>query len=283
MRTKSYISIITSMLIFSTIGIFRRFIDMPSSLLSMCRGFIGSLFILCFINIRKIIIDKNIDKKNLMLLVLTGILIGINWILLFESYNYTTVPVATLCYYMQPTIVILLSPIVLKEKLAFKKLACAFVAIIGMIFVSGVQSQQIINLKGIAFALSASALYAIVVIINKRITIQDSYLKTMIQLFFAAISLIPYVMISKEYQMVSLNVATILLILIVGIIHTGIAYCLYFSSMNDLKGQSIAILSYIDPVFSIVFASIFLNEVLSPLGIMGSILIIGSAIISELG
>lgn len=270
------------MLIFSTIGVFRRYINIPSSLLSMFRGFIGSLFILCFVFVRKIKIDKNVDKRNLLLLMLTGILIGINWILLFEAYNYTTVSVATLCYYMQPTIVILLSPLLLKEKLTVKKLLCAIVAIIGMFFVSGISFNQTLNLKGIILGLSASFLYAIVVIINKLTSVKDPYLKTIIQLFFAAVSMIPYVLITKDYQVDTFNINLVILILIVGIIHTGIAYCLYFGSMQNLKGQSIAILSYIDPVFSIIIASVVLNEVLSPLGLIGSVLIIGSAIISEI-
>ena len=139
--TKSLVMLIGSMLIFGTVGIFRRYIPLPSALLACCRGLIGSAFLLVLMGIKKGEKRQKLGAKKTAALALMGALIGLNWLLLFEAYNYTTVATATLCYYMQPTIVILLSPLVFREKLTLKKGLCAFAAVIGMVCVSGVMDS----------------------------------------------------------------------------------------------------------------------------------------------
>lgn len=288
--TKSYILIISSMLIFGTIGVFRRYIPLSSGMLAFIRGVVGSLFLLGFVKIKGIKMGKDIDKKSLILTIISGGFIGINWILLFEAFNYTTVATATLCYYMQPTIVIFLSQLILKEKLVVKKVICAIISIIGMLFVAGVidagNAPSIADLRGVFLGLGAAAFYSAVVMLNKMIHIENAYTKTIIQLSSAAIILVPYLIATGEFtSLVSseeINVFVIVMILIVGIIHTGIAYAMYFGSMNNLKSQSIAIMSYIDPVFALILSAAFLHEKISIWGIIGAVLILGSALISEI-
>ncbi len=204
--------------------------------------------------------------------------------LLFEAYSYTTVAAATMCYYMQPTIVILLSPLVLRERLSGRKLACAAAAIVGMLFVSGVLSGgagQVQDIRGILFGLGAAALYAAVIILNKKVVVEDIYAKTVIQLAGAALVMIPYVLLTEGVPELTLTAADIGMVLLVGIVHTGITYALYFGSMQRLKAQTVAVMSYIDPVFALLLSAAVLHESLTPLGIVGAVLIIGSAIISE--
>lgn len=287
---KSYILIISSMLIFGTIGVFRRYIPLSSGMLAFIRGVVGSLFLLVFVKLKGIKLGKDIDRKSLILTIASGGFIGINWILLFEAFNYTTVATATLCYYMQPTIVIFLSPLVLKEKLGVKQMICAIVSIIGMLFVAGVidagQALSIADLKGVFLGLGAAAFYSAVVMMNKMINIENAYMKTIIQLSSAAIILIPYLIATGEFSALGgsedINGLVIAMILVVGIIHTGIAYAMYFGSMNNLKAQSIAIMSYIDPVFALVLSAIVLHEKMTIFGVIGAVLILGSALISEI-
>lgn len=286
--TTSYILIISSMLIFGTIGIFRRFIPLSSGMLAFVRGVIGSLFLLIFIKIKGIKIGQGIDKRSLLLTILSGGFIGINWILLFEAFNYTTVATATLCYYMQPTIVIFLSPIILKEKLNGKKIICALVSIVGMLFVAGiieVAKISVADLKGVFLGLGAAAFYAAVIMLNKLINIDNAYEKTIIQLSSAAVILIPYLLLTEDFvstfQGGEIKSFVIVMILIVGIVHTGIAYAMYFGSMNNLKAQSIAIMSYIDPVFALILSAIVLHEKMTIFGIIGAVMILGSAAICE--
>lgn len=286
-KSKERISLygmVSAMLIFGTVGLLRRFIPLSSALLAFSRGMLGGLFLLVFLKLRR---KKAVSRPPLstaLRLILTGAAMGINWLLLFEAYNYTTVAVATLCYYMQPTIVILLSPLLFKEKLTSKKAVCAAAAILGMVLVSGViggEKGQGNNLKGIAFGLSAAVFYAFVVIMNKRTPGVDAYSKTTVQLFSAGAVMLPYLLMTGGFQFEALRPLTMVLLLVAGILHTGIAYVLYFGSMDGLKAQSVAILSYIDPVAALLFSAIFLREPLSAAGVVGAILIIGSAVLSE--
>lgn len=280
---KSYIALVASMLMFGTLGIVRRYIPLSSAMLAMCRGVLGSVFLLFFVLVRggKL---KLPECRTALRLVLTGAIMGLNWMLLFEAYNYTTVAAATMCYYMQPTIVILLSPLVFRERLGAKRLACAGAAIVGMLFVSGVLSGgagQMQDIRGIIFGLGAAVFYATVIILNKKVVVEDVYAKTIIQLAGAALVMIPYVLITEGVPELALTPADIGLVLLVGVVHTGVTYALYFGSMQRLRAQTVAVLSYIDPVFALLLSSAVLHESLTPLGIVGAVLIIGSAIISE--
>ncbi len=280
---KSYAALIGSMLIFGTLGVVRRYVPLSSAMLALCRGALGSVFLLLFVLVRggKL---KLPERKATLWLVLTGAIMGLNWMLLFEAYNYTTVAAATMCYYMQPTIVILLSPLVFRERLSGRKLACAAAAIVGMLFVSGVLSGgigQVRDIRGIAFGLGAAALYAAVIILNKKVVVEDIYAKTVIQLAGAALVMIPYVLLTEGVPELTLTAADIGMVLLVGIVHTGITYALYFGSMQRLKAQTVAVMSYIDPVFALLLSAAVLHESLTPLGILGAVLIIGSAVISE--
>ncbi len=280
---KSYIALVASMLMFGTLGIVRRYIPLSSAMLAMCRGVLGSVFLLVFVLVRggKL---KLPERRTALRLVLTGAIMGLNWMLLFEAYNYTTVAAATMCYYMQPTIVILLSPLVFRERLGAKRLACAGAAIVGMLFVSGVLSGgagQMQDIRGIIFGLGAAVFYATVIILNKKVVVEDIYAKTIIQLAGAALVMIPYVLITEGVPELALTPADIGLVLLVGVVHTGVTYALYFGSMQRLRAQTVAVLSYIDPVFALLLSAAVLHESLTPLGIVGAVLIIGSAIISE--
>ena len=281
----SYLQFIASMLIFGTIGIFRKYIPLSSSVLAFARGILGCVFLLIFLRIKNGRTIELPDRRNLILLAATGALIGLTWISLFESYRYTSVTVATMCYYMQPTIVILLSPLVFKEKLTLKKLCCAAAAIIGMFFVSGMMDGDGIgatDTMGILCGLAAAALYASVIILNKKIHVEDAYQKTMVQLGATALVLVPYLIAAEDFSALTLNLQVFVLVLVVGIVHTGIAHVMFFGSMRDLKAQSIAVLSYIDPVFALLLSALVLHEKLSMFGLIGAILIIGSALVSEL-
>ena len=202
--------------------------------------------------------------------------------LLFEAYNHTTVAVATLCYYMQPTIVMLASPLLLREKLTKRKAICAMIAVIGMVLVSGVTEgggERTGHLKGVLLGLGAAVCYASV-IMNKKITGVDAYRKTTIQLLCAGLVMIPYMVLTDGFGSNVFNAWTIALVVIVGIVHTGFAYVLYFGSMDGLKAQSIAMLSYIDPVTALLLSALVLREPPTA-GVVGAIMILFSAILAE--
>ena len=272
-----------SMLIFGTIGVFRRYIPLSSAVLACTRGILGALFILIFIRVRGGSFRKDLTARTVIWYGVIGALMGINWILLFEAYNYTTVGIATLCYYMQPPIVMLLSPLVLKEKLTFKKVCCIIVATLGMLLVSGAFDHQADagQIKGILLGFGAAVFYSAVILMNKKAPPLDAYQKTIIQLLAAGAIMLPYIAIGQEFGTIGSAALTIPLLLIVGLVHTGLAYVLYFGSMDGLKVQTLALLSYADPVFALILSALLLHEALTVSGVIGAILILGAAVFAE--
>ena len=280
---RSMATFISSMLIFGTIGVLCRYIPLSSALLAFSRGILGGLFLLIFAKVRKKSVDAKLQSRDLLRLVITGAMIGINWMLLFEAYRHTTVAVATLCYYMQPTIVILLSPLLFKERLTGKKAACAAVSIAGMVLVSGVVGNSGGgNLRGVLLGLGAAFFYAAVVIMNKKTPGIEPYRRTTVMLLSAGLVMLPYLLLTGGFSNESVRWPAVVLLFVLGVVHTGLAYTLYFGSMDGLKLQTIAVLSYIDPVSALLFSALLLKEPLSVLNLIGAVLIIGSAVVSEI-
>lgn len=276
--------ILISMVIWGSVGIFRRFIPVSSAVLACFRGIIGTAFLVVFVKVQGKRLFYPLGKGVFFLLFLSGALMGFNWILLFEAYNYTSVSTATLCYYMAPTIVILLSPVIFREKITFRKGICALTAVFGMILVSGVVENglpALSEIKGVLFGLGAAVLYASVVIINKKLPGIDPFEKTVIQLGASALVLIPYLVLTGETLPTDLSLSSVILLLIVGLVHTGIAYALYFGSVDGLQAQTVAILSYLDPITALVLSALVLHEKMTVYGIIGAVLIIGAAVIGE--
>ncbi|AGY74257.1 MULTISPECIES: DMT family transporter [Clostridium] len=278
------IKLIVAMLIFGSVGLFVKNIDLSSSMIALVRGIIGSIFLFTASYITRQNTSWKAIKSNLIPLIISGAAIGVNWIFLFQAYKYTTVSKATLCYYFAPVIVMFLSPFILKEKLNTVKIMCIIVAMAGMFLIVGAGSSAAENnqLLGIIYGLAAAALYASVIIINKFIKNLSGMESGMIQLTAAAVVLLPYVFVTEKVSLSQLGFKSIVLLLAVGIIHTGIAYLLYFSAILKLKGQTIAIFSYIDPISAIVMSSIFLGERMTFIQVLGGILILGTTFINEL-
>ena len=281
---RSLLMIVASMLIFGTIGLFRRYIPVSSAFLAFSRGILGGTILLAFTRLKGKQSREKLPQRTIFLLILTGAIIGINWMLLFEAYNHTTVATATLCYYMQPTIVMLLSPLLFREKLTVRKSVCAVIAVIGMVLVSGVTeggNWPEGHLKGVFLGLGAAVCYASVIILNKKVSGVDPWRKTTIQLISAGAVMIPYLLLNGGFGTGEFSANTVILLLVTGIVHTGLAYVLYFGSMDGLKAQSIAMLSYIDPVTALLLSALILREPLSAAGLAGAVMIIGSAIAAE--
>ena len=279
------VKLTVSMLIFGSIGIFVHYIPMASSLIAMVRALLGVIFLLAVALIRKNTLSFADIRKNITLLCISGAAIGFNWILLFESYRFTSVAVSTLCYYMAPLIVIALSPLILHEKLSAKKCFCLIAAIVGMVLISGITSEALPSsgeVKGILLGFGAAVLYASVMLMNKHITGLAAFDKTVIQLAIAALVLIPYNLLTVDWSSVDLSFPAAGHLIVVGVVHTGLAYYLYFGSMDHMSGQSIALFSYIDPVFAILASILLLQESFTWHNGIGAALIIGAAMIAEM-
>lgn len=283
-KTGAELKFIASMIIFGTIGLFARHIPLPSSIVAFTRGIIGTLFLVLFVAVKKIKISRADIKKNLLILGLSGVCIGANWMLLFEAYRYTTVATATLCYYLAPVFVILVSPFFFKEKITLAKGLCVATALFGMVLVSGVLQGGLTgsnDLLGIVFGVGAALFYAGTIILNKHLKEISSYDRTIMQLGIAAIVLLPYIAVTEKLSEISFSLSTLAWLVTLGILHTGIGYALYFGSMKTLKAQTIALFSYIDPVIAIALSAFILKEEMGFMSFIGAFLVLGSTFFSE--
>lgn len=281
---KSRLALIGSMCIFGTIGILRKYIDLPSSVIAMVRGAVGVIFLLCLVGLTGKRMNRERIRENLWILLLSGVFIGFNWILLFEAYCYTSVATATLSYYMAPILVVLASPLVLKEKLTGKKLLCVGVALAGMVLVSGVLQagfSGVSELKGVALGLGAAVLYASAILMNKKMGEISAYDKTIVQLAAAAIVLLPYTLFTEDYSALTVDALGLVLLLVAGVVHTGAAYALYFGSIKDLPVQTVALYSYMDPILAVILSAVLLREPMTVSGVIGAVMILGAAFFSE--
>ena len=282
-QTAARLKLIVVMLLFGTIGIFVRTISMPSSIIALVRGIIGSIFLLLVVFARRTGIDMSAVKRNWWKLLLSCGCIGVHWILLFEAYRFTTVATATLCYYLQPVIVVLGSALVLKEKLSIRKLLCVLVAILGMIPVSGVLESipTAGEVTGILLATGAALLYGINILTNKTMQGLSPFDMTIFCMITATLTLLPYTLLTEDWSAIVWEPQSLLLLLVVGIIHTGVAYALYYSALEKMKAQEVAIYGYIDPICAILLSALLLSEPLTVGIIIGAVMILGATYISE--
>ncbi len=282
-KTISKLMLVSSMTIFGTLAVFVRNISLPSGEIALYRALISIVLIGIYLLARKQRISFNNIKKELPLLLASGIAMGINWIFLFEAYNYTSVSTATLSYYFAPVIVTVASPFIFKEKLGAKQLLCFIMSTIGIILITGVGSYTSgSDLIGILLGLGAAAFYATVILINKFIKSVDGINRTFLQFLSSTVVLIPYVLLTDGINIGTINQKALICLLIVGIIHTAFTYCMYFSSIKELSGQSVAILSYIDPLVAVAISVLFLREEMNVWQYVGGALILGFTLLNEL-
>ena len=281
---KSRLMIAASMTIFGTIALFVRNISVTSAEIALYRAALATVLLGGFFLVTGSKIDLRAIRKELPLLLFSGMAMGINWILLFEAYRYTTVSVATLSYYFAPVIVTLVGPILFKEKMGAKQWICFVMSTVGIVLITGIGDLSGSNrhFTGILFGLGAAVLCATVVLLNKFIKGVSGVHRTFLQFAAALLTLLPYVLLTSGFTLGNLDASGWISLLVVGVVHSGIAYCLYFSALKDIPGQEAAILSYIDPLVAVAVSVFVLGEQLTALQLIGGILILGFTLYNEI-
>lgn len=276
--------LIVSMTIFGTLGLFVRNIPVSSGELALYRAVLAAMLIGLFLLATKQRIPFQDMKKEVPLLLFSGMAMGINWILLFEAYKYITVSVATLSYYFAPVIVTAVCPFLFREKLTKKQILCFVMSTVGLVLITGIGGfAGGTDHIGILFGLGAAVFYATVILLNKFIKNVEGIHRTFLQFLAAILVLVPYVLMSGGVTLGGMDGIGWVNLLIVGLVHTGVTYCLYFSSLKELPGQKAAILSYIDPLVAVLISVTVLGESMSIAQLIGGGLILGFTLWNEIG
>ncbi len=274
---KATAKFLTSMTIFGTIGLFVDAIPLQSGAIALFRGVVGLVFLLLVMALTKQKLRFDVIKKELLLLCISGGAMGLNWVLLFEAYRHTTVATATVCYYLAPAFLMLASPL-LGEKLTAKKLLCLLTCLVGMVLVTGIDGG---NFAGIAFGIGAAILYASVMFMNRKLRFVSDYERTITQMATSIPVVGIYVLICGGIDFAGMGAAQWLLMAVVGIVHTGFAYFLYFGAVGKLPATTVAVCSYLDPVVAVLLSAILIAPIGIP-AVCGAVLILGSTLVGQL-
>ena len=276
--------LIISMAIFGTLAPFVRSISVSSAELALYRAVLAAILIGLYLLVTKQKIPFGKIRRSVPLLLLSGIAMGINWILLFEAYKYTTVSVATLSYYFAPVLVTVICPILFREKMTIKQIICFIMSTIGLVLVIGITDfgGGSKNGVGILFGLGAAVFYATVIILNKFIKGVAGIQRTFLQFIAAVIILIPYVAFTGGVTLGGVDTTGWICLLTVGVIHSAVSYCMYFSALKEVPGQTAAILSYADPLVAVIISVAVLGEPITLVQLIGDILILGFTLLNEI-
>ena len=278
------IKYLIAVLLYGTIGFMLRFVSLPTEIVVFFRAFIGFVTLLLIMKIRGVKADRQSVRANLAKLIFSGIFLGLNWVFLFASYRHTTVAIASLCNYMAPIIIIVVAPLFLPDRISFKKFLCVLAAVFGMILISGVFAGEggRANPVGIALGIAGALCFVGLAILNRQITGISFYDRAELQLLAAAAVVLPFAIGSAVREEFTVDARSVIIVLVLGVVHTGVAYCFYFDGLARLPLTTYAVLGYLEPVTSVLFSVFLLHERMSLAGLAGTVLIIGAALASEL-
>ncbi len=280
-RSKNLILFIAAMIIFGTNGLLVAKISLSSAEIVLMRTFLGFIFLLAVVAARRSFSFSDL-KRDIVPATVVGAALGFNWVLLFGAYRYAGVSIATLVYYCGPMLALILSPIIFKEKLKANKIVAVMAVAAGMLFISGNVTEGSDVQTGLLLGAGAAALYALIIIVTKRVTHMSGLSCSTYELFISFIVMIFYLLINGIKLPVIPSADDIVYVLIIGFVNTGLAYYMYFSALQKLPAQTSSLISYIDPLTALMVSALFLGERLGAVQLLGAALILGGACLGEL-
>jgi len=275
--------LIAATFIFGTLAPFVRNIPLSSGALALCRAGMAALLVGVYLLVSGQRLSLRAVRREAALLLLSGMAMGVNWILLFEAYRYTTVSAATLSYYFAPVLVTAACPLLFRERLTRKQIVCFVMSALGIVLITGVgELRGGTDVLGILFGLGAAVFYAAVILLNKSIRSVAGIQRTFLQFLAALLILAPYVAATGGLTLGALDARGWVCLAVVGFFHTGVTYCLYFSALRELSGQEVALLSYIDPLVAVLISVTVLGEPITAAQLLGGALVLGFTLWNEL-
>lgn len=280
---KYYLMFVAAMLIFGSNGVFASMLDMSGAQLVLMRTLIGGAVLLIIILISRSRTPREVLLREKWRLLFAGVCLGANWALLFEAYNLMNVSLATLTYYTAPVLVLVLAPFVLKERQNSLAYVGMLVVVVGMLLVVGTDfGEGGVTVTGLVVGLGSAVFYAMLMLVNKKISGVSGLNLTFIEIIIAAAILLPYVFATSGGVPMPTDARGIFALLFLCTVNTGFACWLYFSSMNRLPAKAVALMGYFDPVSALVFSAVFLDERLSTVQFIGAVLVLAGALVGQL-
>lgn len=277
----AYFKYVIALLLFGSNGIVASYILLNSYAIVYLRTLIGSIFLIFVFALAKQKIQFWKNKSHFFYLVISGVAMGTSWIFLFEAFAQLGVSIATLAYYCGPVIVMILSPLLFKEQMTSAKLLGFLAVIIGMLCVNGQAFAQGNISMGLIFGILSAFMYVIMVVFNKKAISITGLENATCQLVVSFLTVAIFMGLKQGFS-IDIVEGNWIPILILGVVNTGIGCYFYFSSIGHLPVQSVSILGYLEPLSALIFSAAILGETLTPLQIVGAVLILGGAAYGEM-
>lgn len=276
---------------FGTVGLVTHFIPFSSAVIVFYRALLGGLFIATMVVLSGNRIDVKSMKENLIILICTGFFMGLNWVLQFEAFKVSSIAIGTVCYNMMPIFLLIIASFTFNERITFKSFLCIMIATIGVVLVSnvinvGIKSDEVL---GCVYGILGAIFYALIVTFNRKLKQIQTHDKVIFQFGFSTLIMAIYVGLIEKSSFIfdsSLPrnevIIGIICILLLSFFHTGFCYVHYFNAVSNLKAETVAILTYIDPVVALLLSYFLLKENMTHLQLLGAFLILGSTLFNEL-
>ncbi len=273
-----YCMYILSMLLFGTNGVIVSHISIQSSQIVLFRTLIGGFLLTAFVFLRGGF-DRVSIRAELPFLLGGGVALGLNWVALFAAFRMLNVSLATLIYYAGPMLVLVFSPVLFHEKLNGIKIIAVIVVAAGLVLISGSIAATGLSLVGLLVAAASALFYGSLIVFNKKIIKTGGLQTAAVELDIAFVVVLIYTLFTAGIP--HPQAGDIPYLLLIGLVNTGLAYFLYFTGMQKLPAQSVALISYVDPVSTLAFSAALLHEKLSVFQLIGAVMILGGAIMGE--
>ncbi len=278
MKKHAILYVNIAVLLFGAAGLFAKWIHLPAIGITFGRVFFSSLALLIYILISKRSLRLK-GKKDLLLMICAGIVLGLHWWAFMTAIQISTVAIGTITFATFPLFVTFLEPVVFHRKLTRRNVFIALIILIGVCITIPELSLKNNMVKGIILGMSASLGYAVLTLLNKELS--ERYSATVTAFYeqaTATIILLPFVLRAEIHPAVT----DILLLLFLGIVMTAIAHTLFITSLKDIPAQLAGICSSMETVYGILLALILLGEVPSVREIIGAVIIIGAVVYAQI-
>lgn len=269
-----------AMLLFGTLGLFVRQAHVAGDVLAFLRTLIGAAFLGVLLLLQRHRIQK-IGGRQLLYVLLSAAFLGFNWVFLFEAYAAATISIATVIYYTAPLLALLAAVFLFHESVTLRIVLGIVLTMGGLLCITQVTGTAV-QLKKILFAAAAALCYAGVLLTNQFLHDIDGLYFTFLQLLCSAGILFVYLLLEGRIHLIpELPAASWPWIMCIAVVHTGVAYALYFTSLHHLTSSQAAVGSYLDPCIALLLSIFLLREPSTLMQGIGIAAIVGGIIISD--
>jgi drug/metabolite transporter (DMT)-like permease len=239
-------------LVWGLTGILGNEISLSAVPLVWWRVVIAVLTILLIVLIRKIRVIAS--TREMARFAAVGLLTAAHWVFFFAAIKYSKISVALVVLSTSAFFVSILGPLVRRERIQWYEMGLGLIVIVGLSLIFNFESQYVL---GIVLALVAAFLASLFSTLNSRLVIRHSPVQIAFwEMLFAAIGLTVFLLFSGEWRIVAqgLNTKDLAMLLVLGILCTGVAFIVSIRVMRVLTPFTCALAINLEPVYTILIA-----------------------------